>query len=272
LKVTRPTPSQRDRHRAPDTSFRLLVEYDGARYSGWQRQGRAQQEAGVRTVAGAIGRVLHKAGVRMSDMKGAGRTDAGVHALGQVAHLRLEEPTKAGELYRILEQGLPYDIAVTEVAPCPAGFDARRDAVSRTYLYQVALRKSAFSKSHTWWPKLPLDMGLIEALWPLFEGNRSMAAFADLEEGEDPNCQIYACRAEAGDHLLLLRVTARFFLRRQVRRMVGAAVNCATGRADAARLRRCRAGPSIDADPDAAQAWAELAAPASGLFLESVKY
>jgi tRNA pseudouridine38-40 synthase len=232
--------------------------------------------------------VLHQAGVRMSDLKGAGRTDAGVHALGQVAHLRLEEPARAGELYRILELGLPHDIAVPEVAPCPAGFDARRDAVSRTYLYQVALRKSAFSKSHTWWPKLPLDMDLIEALWPLFEGNRSMAAFADLEEGEDPRCQIYACRAEIGDHLLLLRVTARFFLRRQVRRMVGAVVNCATGRADPALLRRDLAEHPVDAAPDAApgavpgavpdaapeaaQTWAALAAPASGLFLESVEY
>jgi tRNA pseudouridine38-40 synthase len=268
-------PSQRDRHRAPDTSFRLLVEYDGGRYSGWQRQGRAQQEAGVRTVAGAVGRVLHKAGVRMSDLKGAGRTDAGVHALGQVAHLRLEEPMKAHELHRILELGLPYDIAVPDVAPCPAGFDARRDAVSRTYLYQVALRKSAFSKSHTWWPRLPLDIGLIEALWPMFEGNRSMAAFADLEEGEDPRCQIYACRVEAGEHLLLLRVRARFFLRRQVRRMVGAVVNCAVGRADPAMLGRDLAEPpdaGPGADADAGQTWAALAAPASGLFLESVEY
>jgi tRNA pseudouridine38-40 synthase len=261
-------PSQRDRHGAPGASFRLLVEYDGTRYSGWQRQGRAQQEAGVKTVAGAIGRVLHQAGVLMSDFKGAGRTDAGVHALGQVAHLHLEEPVRASELRCILELGLPHDIAVPELEPCSAAFDARRDAVSRTYLYQVTLRKSAFSKNHTWWPKLPLDLDLIEASWPLFEGNRSMAAFADLEEGEDPNCQIYACRAEMGDHLLLLRVTARFFLRRQVRRMVGAVVNCAAGRADAARLRRDLAAPS----PESAPAWAALTAPASGLFLEGVEY
>jgi tRNA pseudouridine38-40 synthase len=250
------------------SSFRLLVEYDGTRYSGWQRQGRAQTEAGVKTVAGAIGRALHQAGVSISDFKGAGRTDAGVHALGQVAHLHLEEPMKAGELHYILERGLPYDIAVPSLEPCSLAFDARRDAISRTYLYQVALRKSAFSKNCTWWPKLPLDLGAIEANWPMFEGNRSMAAFADLEEGEDPNCQIYACRTEAGDHLLLLRVTARFFLRRQVRRMVGAIVNCAMGRADIARLREDLAAPKAESAP----AWAEMAAPASGLFLESVEY
>jgi len=284
-------PSQRDRQKQPSSSFRLLIEYDGTRYSGWQRQapprpkGGGPREAGaapqgskelgaepkepvVKTIAGAIGHVMHHAGLQIRNFKGAGRTDAGVHALGQVAHVHLEEPMMASDLQYILERGLPYDIAVPSVEPCQAGFDARHDAVSRTYLYRVTLRKSAFSKHSTWWPKLPLDLRLIEDTWPLFEGNRSMAAFADLEEGEDANCQIYSCQTDRDGHLLLLRVTARFFLKRQVRRMVGAVVNCAMDRADVARLREDLAKPG----PESAMHWAELAAPASGLFLERVDY
>jgi tRNA pseudouridine38-40 synthase len=191
-----------------------------------------------------------------------------VHASGQVAHLHLEDPIKASDLHWILEKGLPYDIAVPQLELCPPAFHARRDAVSRTYLYQVSLRKSAFAKNCTWWPKLPLDLRLIEDIWPLFEGNRSMAAFADLEEGEDPNCQIYECATDRNGHLLLLRVAARFFLRKQVRRMVGALVHCAMGKADVGLLKEDLASPA----PDSARNWADKTAPASGLFLESVEY
>jgi tRNA pseudouridine38-40 synthase len=111
-------------------------------------------------------------------------------------------------------------------------------------------------------------MRLLEDAWPLFEGNRSIAAFADLEEGEDSNCQIYECSTDKNDHMLMLRVTARFFLRKQVRRMVGAVVNCAMGRADLGQLKADLNSPS----PESPGNWADKAAPASGLFLESVEY
>ena len=252
----------------PSTSFRLLVEYDGSRYQGWQRQGRGQTLAGVRTVAGALDRALHRAGVKILNLGGAGRTDAGVHALGQVAHLHTAAPMRPAELHGILEGGLPHDIAVPRVAVCPQGFDARRDASSRTYLYRIARRKSAFGKNHTWWPKGNLDPDILEEAWKVFAGNNSMAAFADLEEGENPRCQVFACRLDAEADMLLLRATARFFLRRQVRRMVGAAAHCAMGAAGVGRIRADLASPT----PAAALHWAERAAPAAGLYLESVEY
>ncbi|MDR1841352.1 MAG: hypothetical protein LBQ86_05445 [Holophagales bacterium] len=272
----------------PSTSFRLLIEYDGRRYHGWQRQGTlakpypqhgtlakpypqqgaAQSATGVKTIAGAIDRVLHLAGVKILNLTGAGRTDSGVHALGQVAHIHLAHPIKSFELHQILEQGLPYDIAVPHIEPCPPDFDARHDAISRTYLYQIALRKSAFTKNHTWWPKAPLDLPLLNETWSLFEGNHSMAAFADLEAGENPRCQIYDCHSKTSGHILLLRVTARFFLRRQVRRMVGAVVQCAAGNVEIDRI----AGDIKAPSKKSALYWAEKTAPASGLFLESVGY
>jgi tRNA pseudouridine38-40 synthase len=246
----------------------LTLEYDGSRYSGWQRQGAAQTAGGVKTVSAALDRALHLAGLKVLHLAGAGRTDAGVHALGQVACLHLAQPINAPELHRILEQGLPYDIAVPSLEPCPSDFDPRRDALSRTYLYQISLRKCAFAKNFTWWPKLPLDLNLIEDAWALFEGNHSMEAFADLEDGENPRCQIYSCQSKAVGDVLLLRSTARFFLRKQARRMAGAVVHCAMGKAKIDQIKKSLKSPSSSA----ALFWAEKAAPASGLFLESVAY
>jgi tRNA pseudouridine38-40 synthase len=249
-------------------SFRLLLEYDGSRYQGWQRQGSGQSAAGVKTIAGTLERVLRQAGVKVLNLTGSGRTDSGVHALGQVASLHVACPVRTSELHRILEQGLPHDIAVYHLEPSPSDFNARYDAISRTYLYQVALRKGAFTKNCTWWPKLPLDLTLAHEIWSVFEGNHSMAAFADIETGEDPRCQIYECLSKKEGSTLFLRVTARFFLRKQVRRMVGALVHCAIGRADIDQIRSDLESPTHES----ALFWAERAAPAAGLFLESVRY
>ena len=128
-------------------TFRLTLEYDGSKYSGWQEQKNA------RTVMGQ----LRKAAVEVFggevDIGGAGRTDAGVHALGQVAHLRVN--TNAGlpvdRIRSRLNDLLPADVVVLEVEPAPAGFHARHDAVQRTYVYQISRRKTAFTKRYVWW-------------------------------------------------------------------------------------------------------------------------
>jgi tRNA U38,U39,U40 pseudouridine synthase TruA len=95
-----------------------------------------------------------------------------------------------------------------------------------------------------------------------------MSAFADLEKNENPHCQIYHCQSAVCENVLLLRATARFFLRKQVRRMVGATIHCSVGNADILQIRKDLLRPS----PDATLFWAERAAPASGLFLEYVQY
>ena len=253
---------------APHSSFRLLLEYDGGRYQGWQRQGTKQTAAGVKTIAGTLDRQLHRAGIKVLHIGGSGRTDAGVHALGQVASLQFAHPMKPSELRQVLEAGLPYDISVIAIEPCPPEFDPRRDAISRAYIYQIALRKSAFAKNYTWWPKAPLDLDAVEKAWRMFEGNHSMAAFADLTPEENPHCQIYKCETRVCGSMLLLRVTGKFFLRKQVRRMVGAAIHCGMGKVGLEQVKRDIKTPK----GDATLFWAERAAPAAGLFLESVSY
>jgi tRNA pseudouridine38-40 synthase len=243
----------------PKSAYRLQVEYDGSRFQGWQRQGAGQQAAGVRTVASALERCLG----------GSGRTDAGVHALGQVAHLHLGASGKVTvqDLLLTFDKGLPSDVAIREIRPCSPAFHARHDATARTYLYQIALRRTALAKPFVWWVKGRLDPAVLAEGWSLFQGFRDVTCFADLED-EDPRCELQACDLAAAGSLLLLRVRASHFLRRQVRRMVGAAVACAQGRARLADLRRDLERPTAEGT----ERWSALAAPASGLFLEHVQY
>jgi len=254
---------------AQNGTYRLVLEYDGSRYQGWQKQGPKQTAQGVRTVAGTLERVLQEAGLSVANLGGSGRTDAGVHALGQVAHLHLAgKKPKAWELQRILDEGLPGDVAVRSIAPCPPGFHARHEASARTYLYQLSLRRTAFAKPFVWWVKAPLDLDLLRAAWQSFQGNHDLTSFADLVKGEDPHSQIRALDFALDGALVLLRVTAGHFLHRQVRRMVGAAVACALGKADPGRIARDLDLPT----PEANLFWGAAAAPASGLFLEQVNY
>lgn len=251
-------------------AFRLLIEYDGSRFAGWQKQGAKQTADGVRTVAGIIEKILHDAGCSALMLMGSGRTDAGVHALGQVAHLHLNAKLapKSPELQRLFNDALPHDLAVREVRPCSVAFHARHDAMERSYLYQLSRRRSAFAKPYAWWVKKTLDLHELKNAWSAFQGNHDMSSFADLEPGENPKCQIRQCEWSESGSLILLRVTASHFLRRQVRRMVGASVACALGDEDAKAIVMDLNSPSEEANLH----WGKLAAPSAGLFLERVRY
>jgi tRNA pseudouridine38-40 synthase len=258
------------RARKGPAAYRLHVEYDGSRYHGWQRQGEAQSAQGIRTVAGSLERVLHQAGLDPLVLMGSGRTDSGVHALDQVAHLHLPA-TKAPSpaiLLRTLNDGLPSDVVVTRLTSCPPAFHARHDALARSYVYQLCQRRSALAKPFLWWVKRSLDPGVLEEAWRSFQGFHDLSAFADLEPGDEPRCEIRSCELAREGSLLLLRVTASHFLRRQVRRMVGAAVACALGEERLASLRRDLGAPT----PAATLRWSARASPASGLFLTHVQY
>lgn len=255
---------------APLASFRLLIEYDGSRFQGWQKQGAKQSREGVRTVAGSIEHVLLEAGLSLVNLGGAGRTDAGVHALGQVAHLHLEAKgaPRPGELRRILDSALPQDIAIRDIRSCPPRFHARHDAVDRTYLYQISHRRSAFGKPWIWWVKRGLDPDRLALVWMAFEGKQDVSAFADLDTEEDGRTHIIRCEVSEAGPLSLLRVRATHFYRRLVRRMVGAAVACALGDEEPRRVIEDLRNPTEAAN----LYWGAKAAPASGLFLESVRY
>jgi tRNA pseudouridine38-40 synthase len=254
----------------PLASFRLLIEYDGSRFQGWQKQGAKQSQEGVRTVAGSLEHVLHAAGLHLVHLGGAGRTDAGVHALGQVAHLHLEGKgaPRPGELRRILDAALPHDIAIRDLRACPPRFHARHDAVDRTYLYQISRRRSAFGKPWIWWVKRSLDLDRLARAWTAFQGDQDVSAFADLDSEEDGRVRILHCEMAEAGALVLLRVRATHFYRRLARRMVGAAVACGLGEEEPRQLQEDLQNPTEAANLH----WGAKAAPASGLFLEGVRY
>lgn len=240
--------------------FKLTVEYAGTRYSGWQIQ------ANARTVQGELERAVRLVTGRADfDLGGSGRTDAGVHALGQVCHLDVTSAPPPQTLVQRLNDALPADINVLAAAPVPHRFHARHDAVSRSYLYQVSRRRTAFGKALVWWVKDPLDVDRMRAAAGLFTGLRDFRSFA-----ADPDAQtstrVLLERVTLADEggLVLIRVEGSHFLWKMVRRIVGVLVEIGCGRLtgdDAARFL-----------VEASEAPARLTAPASGLFLERVFY
>ena len=159
--------------------FKLLIEYAGTRYSGWQ----IQQNA--RTVQGEIDRAIREAfRPREFELYGSGRTDAGVHALAQVAHLELYTSLAPEPLRRKLNDELPADIHIIAVDKAPHRFHARHDAVSRSYLYQISRRRTAFGKPFVWWIREPLDIGAMREAAALFVGMKDFRGFTDDDPAE----------------------------------------------------------------------------------------
>ena len=245
--------------------FKLLIEYAGTKYSGWQIQKNA------RTVAGEIDRAIHDATRRKEfELYGAGRTDAGVHALGQVAHLELYTDLQPELLRRKINDELPADIHIRSIAKAPHKFHARYDAIERNYVYQISTRRTAFGKPFVWWIREPLSIvGMREAAGA-FVGMQNFEAFtADDADDKSTKVLVDAVEIEQAGALILIRVRGSHFLWKMVRRMVG--VLAAVGRGEIAAA---KAAQFFEAEPKAgAKATAAaLAAPAAGLFLEYVRY
>jgi len=240
--------------------FKLCIEYAGTRYSGWQIQENA------RTVQGEIERCLRSAaGSGEFELYGSGRTDAGVHALEQVAHLDLSTSFPPDTLRRRLNDALPSDIHVLSIEPVPRRFHARHDAVARSYLYQISRRRTAFAKSLVWWIKDDLDLARLREAGTRFVGMHDYQSFTDADERET-STRVAVERvevAEDGD-LVLIRIEGSHFLWKMVRRMVGVMADVARGGLTAGDVERFL--------HERSNRPAELTAPASGLFLERVYY
>jgi len=243
--------------------FKLTIEYAGTRYSGWQIQKNAK------TIQGEIDRAARAVTKRHDfELYGSGRTDAGVHALAQIAHLDVATALPPETLKRRLNEELPSDINVLASAVVPHRFHARHDAVARRYLYQIATRRTAFAKSFVWWVKENLDVDRMRDTASAFVGFKDFETFAESDEDErrDRSTQVLVERldvVESGD-LVLVAIEGSHFLWKMVRRMVG--VLAAIGRGELERDAAARLLTSSSGEP------ARLTAPASGLFLERVYY
>lgn len=240
--------------------FKLVIEYSGTRYSGWQIQQNAK------TVAGEIERAIRDVTRRKEfELYGAGRTDAGVHALGQVAHLELYTDLPPATLHARINDALPGDIYVRSIDKAPHRFHARHDAEARAYLYQISRRKTAFFKPFVWWIKEPLDVGRMRSAAEAFVGMRNFASFT-ADEPAEKSTKVLVDRVEIAEQgeLVLIRIVGSHFLWRMVRRIVGVLAAVGRGELDSRDVESMLESES--------ELPGKLTAPASGLFLESVFY
>lgn len=236
---------------------RMLVQYDGSAYFGWARQ------PDRRTVEGELLTAMKVAGRRDYKMRVAGRTDRGVHALGQVVSYE-GDPVDA----RSLNSLLPGDAAVLISERAPDEFDARHHASSRTYRYLVrhSRQRRVFDDGRAWWWRHRLDTALLDQAAALIVGEHDFTAFT-VPDGEYKSNTRHVMQArwiERGDGLLEFWIQADSFLRRMVRVLVATQLDVANGARDLAWLDELLDGAS--------RAAAGQTAPAHGLYLASVEY
>ncbi len=240
--------------------FRLIIEYEGTRYSGWQLQ------KGGKSVQGEIIDACRDLfGDAKTDLYGAGRTDSGVHAIGQCAHLDVDTELPPLRIRYGLNDRLPADISIISVDAAEPGFHARHDAVARSYIYQVSRRRTALGKKFVWWIKDDLDAVVMNEIASMFEGSKDFRSFTDPDlESNSTRTELIHSRVTVHKNIILYHVVGTHFLWKQVRRMTGVLVEAGRGKLnkkDVAGFLR-----------DQSDIPAKLTAPPSGLFLEHVYY
>jgi tRNA pseudouridine38-40 synthase len=245
-------------------TYRLTLEYEGTRYHGWQEQKNA------RSVAGELRRAIEESGAVVRELGGSGRTDAGVHALAQVAHLRLTRQVDPEPFRRALNDRLPPDVHVLSLAAAADRFHSRHDAVSRSYLYQISRRRTALAKRFVWWVKRPLDAGRMAAAAALLAGRHDFRLFCE-RPAEQPSTLVVVEKAEVttAGALILVRLSASHFLWKMVRRVVGTLVELGAGDLDRRAFEELLAARAPKPGKGLPAEWT---APPSGLFLERVLY
>ncbi len=245
----------------PCQKYRLLLAYDGAPFRGFARQ------PDLPTVQGKLEAALSQVLREEIRTSAAGRTDAGVHALGQVVSFAistpLEDPT---DLRRRLNAMLGPAIAVLEAAAAPEVFDARFSCVSRTYEYAIVNREvhDPFSRHTAWHHPGPLDVASMRRASEALLGEHDFSSFGRVPEGGSPIRRVESIELEQEGQLLVIRVTANSFIQQMVRSIVGTLVKMGEGRENPERMEDIlRAAERAAAGP---------VAPPHGLFLVSASY
>lgn len=243
--------------------LKLTVEYDGTAYQGWQLQ------PGGPTVQEVLERALTTALREPVRVRGAGRTDAGVHACGQVAALRVGQvPADLARLRKSLNALTPEDVAVREIAVVEDAFDPRRDARSRVYEYRIwnAPVASPFWRRYAWHVACPLDVTAMDEGARLLEGEHDFAAFrgADAEPVRTTVRRVLESGLGRDGMLLVYRVEATAFLKHMVRNVVGTLVEVGRGERSACTIRELLTARD--------RTLAGATAPPHGLVLLAVRY
>ena len=242
--------------------YRLTLEYDGGPFVGWQRQ------VGQLSVQGVLEAAAEALDGRPVEVIGAGRTDAGVHALGQVAHLDLRRDLRPEKARNALNAHLrPHPVAVLRAEIVAADFHARFDAVERSYLYRISNRRAdlVLERGRMWRVPVPLDVDAMHAAAQALVGRHDFSTFRDSKcQADSPVKSINAISVSRLDEDIAVRCAARSFLHRQVRSIVGSLVEVGRGRESSGWI----ADILVAAD----RTLCGPVAPPEGLYLAGVKY
>jgi tRNA pseudouridine38-40 synthase len=247
---------------SPFRNIHLLVEYDGTRYHGWQRQAEAL----------TIQQVLEASLERLTGEKvaliGSGRTDAGVHALGQVANFRTASRIPLQAFHKGMNSLLPKDIAVLAATEAPQEFHARKSARAKTYEYRILNRptRSPLYHHYAWWIDSPLDPAAMARAAAALPGEHDFTAFrASGSDNLNPVRRVLAAEwRDDSRGWLAFTITATGFLRGMVRSLVGTMVEVGRGKAPPTRL--------VELLASRARHLAGPTAPPQGLYLVEVFY
>jgi tRNA pseudouridine38-40 synthase len=244
--------------------IRIELAYDGTEYHGWQVQ------PGLATIQGTLEAVVAEIEGAAVHVAGSGRTDAGVHALAQVAAFTIANPIPVSNLRRAMNRLLPPAIRVRSVEEAAPDFHPRFQAIAKTYEYRIVRAEVCLPVEwrYVHHHPYPLDIARMEACAPLIEGTHDFTAFAAADdrdhEGDSKIRTIFSSRLEPGADRLIYRVRGSGFLKHMVRNIVGSLLEAGRGNLDACGMRDLLApSQTRKAGPTAS---------AKGLFLVSVEY
>jgi tRNA pseudouridine38-40 synthase len=248
-----------------ERTVQLVLQYDGSRFAGWQRQ------PATVTVQGAVEGVLERLFERRVTVIGAGRTDAGVHARGQAAHVRVPETWNASKLRRALNSLLPHDVWIAQAHNVTDQFHARYSAVSRRYTYQLGTddeSASPFRRRYEWRVPWQLrDESLLSSVAASLLGEHQFYGFAvrgTAPETDQHRCTVSHAAWTRNDGRLDFTIEANRFLHHMVRFLVGTMVDIAAGRRTPESFAELLGAPNnLAVSPPA---------PSHGLFLDRVSY
>lgn len=245
--------------------FKYIVEYDGTNYSGWQVQRNAKTVQGVLIRCAKAMLEETKGKSEFIDFQGSGRTDKGVHAKAQAAHLECGTMLAPHIQKMKMNDALPSDINVLNIERVPNNFHARHSAISRQYVYVISKRRSAFEKKYVWWVKDELDVDKMKKISELLVGFRDFRSFSE----PDPNnkstlVNVESLTLEDIDDKIFIRIKASHFLWKMVRRIVGTLTEAGRGNLGTKDIKKYLNTYSKET--------AAFTAPPSGLFLEEIFY
>jgi tRNA pseudouridine38-40 synthase len=240
-------------------NYKLTLQYDGTKYAGWQIQENALSIQEV--IKSSIQQILQEE----VNLIGAGRTDAGVHALGQVANFTLDKELDLFRFKYSINSVLPDDISITNIEVVDENFHSRFSAKKRSYIYLISIQKSPFFDRYSYNYYSELNQQKLNEISSVMIGSKDFTSFSKLNpEVQNKNCEVFEARWRKEKNLFIFYIEANRFLYGMVRAIVGTLLKAYSSESAIEYLENVFAKKNRDAAADAV--------PSKGLFLYKIKY